>query len=382
MAFGKKNKDEGSRESIDPIKGQLPMRVEIGWLEQADAKRDAIDIVKGHIDTRFTAKDAAWFRIMPFMGGYFWEAHEGGPGKSYLDAIIDELKRNPAGDYWLPSGPKKVVRILMRDGKPKPLMPNEAESLVIRNSGKAPLLTKGSMRPYARRGTGTMIFGSVMAGSSFLFMLGTMGFYLTVWQPNHSQRDVKLVDLPHSKWGEVEYTTPTEIVSKLEFNDGRWQKTTRQHMIPELEKVRQEGRETNAEFNRREFEFEKRQVGGNLTAPAADDVPNASAAAPAETLTNPAATSPAVEAATPPAADIVAPTRPVQAPTQPVPSAGNGQAEQAAPTAGQTTGDSANDERSRRVMEQIRRMREMNANRQGQAPTAQPEQPAQNGANR
>ena len=357
----------------DPIKGQLPMRVEISWIEQADKKRDAIDMAKGHIEQRFVAKDAAWYRVLPFMGGYFWEAQEGGPGKSYLDAIVDELKRNPGGEYWFPNGPTKVVRIVMQDGKPKALVPNEQESLAIRNSGRTPLIARSSMTPYARRGTGMLITGSVFAGASFLYMLGTMGFYLTVWQPGPSVRDVKIAELPTTQWSMVEFTDPKTIISKLQYSNGKWEKTERQHTIPELELEIQKGREINAEFGRKEFEFENMEVGKGIVTPATTPSPaNAtetnSGTPPAAAQTNPVFVQPT---APQPSATIQAPAIPVN-PTNPA-----GVTTQVPQPATGATAPNADEERSKRVMEQIKRMREMNAQKAGNPPATSNTTPTQ-----
>lgn len=376
MASKKKDKDNAQ---ADPIKGQLPMRVEISWIEQADKKRDAVDMAKGHIEQRFVAKDAAWYRVVPFMGGYFWEAHEGGPGKSYLDAIVDELKRNPGGEYWFPNGPTKVVRIVMQDGKPKALVPNEQESLAIRNSGKTPLIARSSMIPYARRGTGMLIFGSVFAGASFLYMLGTMGFYLTVWQPGPSVRDIKIADLPTAQWSMVEFTDPRTIISKLQYSNGKWEKTERQHTIPELEREIQEGRKINAEFGRKEFEFEKLEAGKGIVAPATTPTPANAAETQSGTPPTTSVTKPVTvkSTVTPPSTASQAPV--IQPKQTETPSNVTTPGQQPSTGTGTPTAD---EERSKRVMDQIKRMREMNAQKSGNAPAtgATTQAPAQQGA--
>jgi hypothetical protein len=369
-----KTNDKDAKAPIDPAKGQLPMRVEISWIEQAETKRDAVDMVKGHIEQRFVAKDASWYKVIPFMGGYFWEAQEGGPGKSYLDAIVDELKRNPGGEYWFPNGPTKVTRIIMQDGKPKALVPNEQESLAIRNSGKTPLIARSSMTPFARRGTGILIFGAALSGASFLYMLGAMGFYLTVWQPGPSVREIKIADLPTAQWSMVEFTDPRTIISKLQFSNGKWEKTERQHTIPELELEIQKGREINAEFGRKEFEFEKIEVGKGIVGAEDTQQPaTASQENPGDKIVTPNA----------PATEPKDVTQPTQTPAaQPVisPPIDTGSTQSTAPAASTTT-PTADEERSRRVMEQIKRMREMNAQKAGNPvpPGAPVQTPAQQG---
>lgn len=357
-----KNKDKDAKAPIDPVNGQLPMRVEISWIEQTDTKRDAVDMVRGHIEQRFVAKDASWYRVVPFMGGYFWEAQEGGPGKSYLDAVVDELKRNPGGEFWFPNGPTKVTRIIMQDGKPKALVPNEQESLAIRNSGKTPLIARSTMTPFARRGTGTMIFGAAFCGASFLYMLGTMGFYLTVWQPGPSVRDIKIADLPTAQWSMVEFTDPKTIISKLQFSNGKWEKTERQHTIPALEVEIQKGREINAEFGRKEFDFEKIETGKSFssidTAPIGPNPVKTNSDTLPETNTPSTTPQPVI----PPVIQEQSPVNQPQTTIQTTSPEGS-----SPPT--ENIISTTDEERSKRVMEQIKRMREMNAQKAGTAIT-------------
>jgi hypothetical protein len=339
----------------------LPMDIAIGWVEQSDGRKDIVDLAKGYIDGRFTAKDAAWYAVQPFMGGWFWEVHEGGPGKGYLGPIIEEMTANQGGEYWVPASANKVLKIMMRDGKPFPIILSESESLKVRNSGQAPLIARSRMTRFASRGTGMFVFGASLAGASLVYMLTTMGFYLSVWQPGPMVRAVDLAQMPHSQWSKVESTGPEEIISKLEMKAGVWQQPEkRKHIIPELEKERQNGREINASFDKQSFGFEAKQVGGKLepqTEPAATEA------------TAPAIQSPNVkqEPATP--APVVAPTAPAKQtpqsatlPTVPAPK-----------TTAPTTGTPAADpgvERQQRVMEQLRQLRERNAAAQRQATDA------------
>ncbi len=144
-------------------------------------------------------------------------------------------------------------------------MPNEVESLKIRNSGQAPLIARGSMKPFARKGTEMMVFGGVLAGSGFLYMLVTAGFFLSVWEPEPMVRAVRLVDLPHSQWGKVENTNPETIVSKLELAAGRWNVVTREHAIPALIQERKKGQDINNAFDNTHFDFEDKKVIDNLS---------------------------------------------------------------------------------------------------------------------
>jgi hypothetical protein len=379
-----KEKKENKRERRmrgEGLSESLPMNIAIGWVEQSDGRKDIIDLAKGHIDTRFSAKDAAWYGVMPFMGGWFWEAHEGGPGKGYLGAIVAEMTANQGGEYWVPAGPKKVLKIMMRDGKPFPIIMSESESLKVRNSGQAPLIAKSRLTRFSSQGTGMFIFGATLAGASAVYMFGTMGFYLSVWQPGPMVRAVDLAQMPHSQWAKVENTDPEHIISKLEMKNGVWQQAeTRRHIIPELEKERQNGREINATFDKQNFGFETKTVGDKISPPATE-VPTDAAPTPGASP-SPAAVTPPVQ---PPTSQPAVPQEasPILAPSPAKP------AIQSALPQGAPSQNAADPgvERQQRLMEQLRKLRERNAATQKQVdddagkvetqtPTTVPEQPA------
>lgn len=378
--------------SSDILNDPMPNKIAIGWIEQSQNRRDAVYTARGHIDARFTAKDASWYAIAPFMGGWLWEVHEGGPGKSHLNAIMSELTENTGGSYWIPVGTKKVLQVSMRDGKPFAIILSESESLKVRNSGQAPLLPKGRMQRFASRGTGMFVFGATLAGSSFVYFLTTLGFYLSVWQPGPTVRAVDLAQMPHSQWAKVENTSPEEIVSKLEMKGGKWlEPVIRKHIIGDLEKERQRARQINADFEKQQFGFEKKAVGDKLapqaeapqTKPEAATGPIAANESPAYvTPPQPAVvpSQPAVVAPTPavPAPQEIAPSQvsptPV-APAQPPASTPN-VALPGVPASPTAPTDPANPavsgkERQQRVMEQLRQMRERNAAQQKQAADTQ-----------
>ncbi len=381
-----KEKKESKRERRmreEGLSESLPMNIAMGWVEQSDGRKDIVDLAKGHIDSRFTAKDASWYAIQPFMGGWFWEAHEGGPGKGYLGPVIAEMTANQGGEYWVPAGSKKVLKIMMRDGKPFPIILSEAESLKVRNSGQAPLIGKSRMTRFASRGTGMFVFGAALAAMSCFYMLATMGFYLSVWQPGPMVRAVDLAQLPHSQWGKVENTDPEHIVSKLEMKGGVWQAPdVRRHIITDLEKERQNGREINASFDKRNFGFEAKSVGDKI-APVAPPTVDVNGTA-AKTEAPPKVTTPATPSSVPPATSpATAPSAPVQAtvpvqptaavtPSQPIQTL-PGQAQPAPqPSATNANGPGVEQgvERQQRVMEQLRQLRERNAAAQGKAGNA------------
>src|SRR5690606_12222438 len=81
-----------------------PLNAMISWNEGIGSKKDAADIAKGYIAKRFTASAVSWYAFAPFLGGYLWEAQEGGQGKGYIEAVITALTNDPTKQYWFPTG--------------------------------------------------------------------------------------------------------------------------------------------------------------------------------------------------------------------------------------------------------------------------------------
>lgn len=206
-----------------------PQRILMGWGEGL-SKNDAIAYAKGYIQRRFEAVDASWYAVAPFMGGYLWEVHEGGPGKAYMPAVLTALSQDPGGQHWFPSG-DRAFQVMMRDGKPLCILLSKSESNEIINSGKAPLLPSGKMARAVNKGTGMLVVGATLFGAGFSFMIGAGIFYAISANPAPQFGDIKFENMPHAQWHLVANVPATKIVSKLEFDKGAWKVETREHVI-------------------------------------------------------------------------------------------------------------------------------------------------------
>jgi len=210
-----------------------PLRVLVGWAEGI-SKNDAVDLAKGFIQRRFEAIDASWYAIAPFSGGYLWEVHEGGQGKAYMPAVIDALSQDPGGVHWFPSR-DRAFQVMMRDGKPFCILLSASDSKAIIASERAPLLPSGKMVRAVKKGTAMLATGGAMFGTGFSFLLGSMVFFGLAGTPGPAVRDIKFENLPLAQWPKVADTATTEIVTKLEFADGKWSVEKRHHEIKEPE---------------------------------------------------------------------------------------------------------------------------------------------------
>jgi len=224
----------------EELSGLRPMNAMMGWTEGVESKNDAIELAKGFITRRFTALEASWYAVAPFMGGYLWEVHEGGPGKGYIGAAIEALSQNPSSKFWFPSA-DRAFQIMMRDGKPFGILLSKSESLPVINSDQPPLAMITKMQPAVRKGTGVFMTGAAMAGVGAIFLISSMAFYAVSANPGPSVRAVDFSSMPHAQWGQVQGTGVEEIVSKIEMKDGKWSVERRPHVVPGLRELRDEG---------------------------------------------------------------------------------------------------------------------------------------------
>jgi hypothetical protein len=204
----------------DVFESNVPLRILVGWAEGV-SKNDAADIAKGFIQRRFDAVDASWYVTAAFMGGFFWEVHEGGKGSSYMPAIIEALTNDPGGQHWFPSG-DRIFQVMMRDGKPFGVLLQKSETNKIFDSGSLPLRASGKMKRAVFKGTSVLYAGGGLFGSSVLFFLATAALYFFVATPEPAIKDVNLSKLPASQWEKLTAIKPTEVVSRLEFEAGDW----------------------------------------------------------------------------------------------------------------------------------------------------------------
>lgn len=239
----------------------------VSWQEGVQEKKYAVELAKGFINSRFTFVNSSWYAVAPFMGGYFYEVHEGGTGKGYLGSVLEALNNDPSKKYWFPCG-DRAFQVMMRDGKPFGVLLSSRDSLEVFNSGETPLLPKTKMHPAFRKGTATLVVGSTMLSSGALFLISALAFYVFAGNPGPSVPMVDIANLPHSQWGKVMSTDVEEIVSKLEFTGGEWSVVKRDHIIPGLNALKQEGRR---ELNQIRSEIAPMPVDPILNEPDLDD---------------------------------------------------------------------------------------------------------------
>lgn len=195
------------------------IKAAVGWLRDAE-RRDAISFAKGYALKHFDAPDAAWFAVLPFLGGHLWEVHEGGPGNSYLAPAVRALTEG-SERAWFQVG-NRVHSISLRDGEPSCVLLSSEDSRRIIDAGVGRIAPRGKMTRVVKQGTGTLVFGSTVFGSGFLFLLASLTFYVAGEALAPDARRLDLDALPHRAWAKVERIPPNLFVDSLKYDKKAW----------------------------------------------------------------------------------------------------------------------------------------------------------------
>lgn len=219
-----------------------PVTVEFGWNEFGD-KKDALAYARGIVANGFHAHEECWVAVHKCFGGYLWEAHEGGSGKSHVKSAAKALEEDPSGSHWFSVGDRAYM-IVMQDGKPFPHLLPLNMSVEIMNSKTPELIADVSMYRYLNRGQGWLVTGLAMAAMSSVFFLGSVGFYAFAYNPGPMVRSINVSNLPHSQYSrQLSSIGIEEIVEKLELKDGNsWGVSTRVHKVEGLDEIRKQRR--------------------------------------------------------------------------------------------------------------------------------------------
>jgi hypothetical protein len=202
----------------------LPIDVIIGYLSSSNRK-DVIEHARMYARDNFGGDGNAWLRILAFRDGSFFEVHEGGAGRSYLDEIVAELNEDPERVVWLPAGTRsdRVIAVGISERRPYGVVLSERESIKVRSSGVPPVARIGTMQRLSTRGRGLILAGAIL-GVAGLAVLAT-GISLTAMRGGMLplQANIDPSSLPHSQIIRVsEGILPERFVSRVFFQDGQW----------------------------------------------------------------------------------------------------------------------------------------------------------------
>ena len=197
-----------------------PQNVAMGWLESGGSRRDAVEYAKGYAQKHMDAPGICWFETLPFMGGYLWEVHEGGPGYSFLPATAKVLSE--AGAKGWTRFRRRALQVSMMDGKPSFLVLSEDMSRSTVENGRGEMAPSGKMKPVVKHGTGLLTVGASFfgTGATALAIVLAYSFSIQTFVPGPRRLDQDL--LPHRQWTRVERVPPNLFVETMRYQNQQW----------------------------------------------------------------------------------------------------------------------------------------------------------------
>lgn len=213
----------------------LPIRVLIGYLPEVREK-DARDYAMGTAEKHFEQPAIAYYDAFKYGEGFAYEVHEGGGGHAYLPEIIKYF--NEQGEFE----PGEDVRVVIRTGTRKVEVKRTKSGLaaiLLPESGQqeptAWLKGSSKMSPALNQRTGLLVTGAVFFITGFLSMI--VGSLMTRFQPyeapiNPAVARISYEALPIGQWRLLQGLPPNAYVSKLTFENGKWDRAIRMDAQP------------------------------------------------------------------------------------------------------------------------------------------------------
>lgn len=217
-------------ESIDNevILMKLPNNFVVGYYEGMKVK-GLKEYINGYVFKYFNAPNVTYYRIVKYNSGHIFEIHDGDPKTTYLKAIIESF--NNGENTLFVKTQNRIAKIVKHIGKVDTYLLPESETMKHPN---ALLPEKGKMKPIITTGFGFISFGLAMA------FMGVTSLFLSFLFKNilNKEKDFEIqkqiLESPASFIEKLPTSTETSYISKVWFENGKWNKTSKQIRTPEM----------------------------------------------------------------------------------------------------------------------------------------------------
>lgn len=204
----------------------LPLRIIIGYLPEV-SERDAREYAQGMAEKHFEQMGISFFQAFKHASGFAFEAHEGGPGKAYLPAIMEYF--DAQGPYRLGENHSVTLRTStrmvevqrLRDGLAAIVLPEASEAVATEwlqpSKAMVPGLNRRTLFLYAGMG--------VFATGLLAMLLSATVFRLQTYQesPPLKVESINANNLPRSQWSRIEAVPPNSYVRAIRFRNEKWE---------------------------------------------------------------------------------------------------------------------------------------------------------------
>lgn len=239
--FKRKIKEENSLENLEEVNIDssdiklpeekfvyLPTNFVIGYYEGMTQK-GLREYINGYVFKYFNAPNVTFYRMLKYNAGYIFEIHDGDSNTSYLKQVINSFNN---GEFNV------IIKLQNRKAKVTKnglkvttyLLP-ESET---EKYPEAIIPEKGKMKPIQTTGFGFVSFGIAIGflGITSLFL---SSLFKTVLSKNETPKiEKQIIESPSFFIEKLPLGTQTKYITKVWFENGKWNKTEKQIKTQEM----------------------------------------------------------------------------------------------------------------------------------------------------
>ncbi len=239
--FKRKIKEENSLENLEEVNIDssdiklpeekfvyLPTNFVIGYYEGMTQK-GLKEYINGYVFKYFNAPNVTFYRMLKYNAGYIFEIHDGDSNTSYLKQVINSFNN---GEFNV------IIKLQNRKAKVTKnglkvttyLLP-ESET---EKYPEAIIPEKGKMKPIQTTGFGFVSFGLAIGflGITSLFL---SSLFKTVLSKNETPKiEKQIIESPSVFVEKLPLGTQTKYITKVWFENGKWNKTEKQVKTKEM----------------------------------------------------------------------------------------------------------------------------------------------------
>jgi len=239
--FKRKIKEENSLENLEEVNIDssdiklpeekfvyLPTNFVIGYYEGMTQK-GLREYINGYVFKYFNAPNVTFYRMLKYNSGYIFEIHDGDSNTSYLKQVINSFNN---GEFNV------IIKLQNRKAKVTKnglkvttyLLP-ESET---EKYPEAIIPEKGKMKPIQTTGFGFVSFGIAIGflGITSLFL---SSLFKTVLSKNETPKiEKQIIESPSVFVEKLPLGTQTKYITKVWFENGKWDKTEKQIKTKEM----------------------------------------------------------------------------------------------------------------------------------------------------
>lgn len=206
----------------------LPTNFVVGYYEGMTQK-GLKEYINGYVFKYFNAPNVTYYRMLKYNNGYIFEIHDGDSSISYLKKIMNEF--NNGNINVIVKLQNRTAKVTKNINKITTYLLPESETNKFDNTI---IPEKGKMKSIQTTGFGFVSFGIAIAflGITSLFLSSLFKTVLSKNEPIIIEKQI--IEEPSTFIEKLPLATNTKYISKVWFENGKWNKSEKQIKTKEM----------------------------------------------------------------------------------------------------------------------------------------------------